>query len=266
MKVITSASGKTSALIGSMVRQYFFRGDGGALVDKGFGPDLMEAMQSGEFQDSIVAHKADVVLVFPQRPNYSAERHLTLGEFYVNELFREVWCLPVSSAIAHPKKKGEFIDGQMSPGILSSFLMRGQSMEEFNNLLQPIEEDAFISWQLNPEVKAQYPNIVDYVQIRMTETLQNSIYSFTVCKGEGVKSYFYLDWSMRPPATDTEKEFLEIANIIASQYSNRLFNDVVEKAALKAAEGYVPEEFPEFKPFPGSEQILAEAKANGKAK
>lgn len=237
MEIISSKSGNSSCLIGTTIRQYYFRGDGGALVRENLGADLLPHMMSGAWQDAVCAHKADVVLVTPQRPGYSSERKLTLGDFYQNELFREVWCIPLESWILDPKTQN-YTEGRMSPFILCTFLMRGRSRDEFQRLLVPFEEQAFAEWTLNKKkLEKQYGSPKEFATVKMLESISNSVYTLTVQKDDsGMKPYYFLEWASRAPKNDTEKEVLEIAQVIGGQYQQHLTNEVVEKAAAKALE------------------------------
>ena len=40
MEIINSKSSSTSVLIGTTIRQYYLRGEGGALINESLGPDL----------------------------------------------------------------------------------------------------------------------------------------------------------------------------------------------------------------------------------
>jgi hypothetical protein len=81
-EVIASTSGNYSALIGSMVRPYYFRADGGAFVDTLFGPDLSKAFQDGSFQAAIVAHKVELAIVYPQPKDDKARQKSSSQNLY----------------------------------------------------------------------------------------------------------------------------------------------------------------------------------------
>lgn len=238
MEIISSKNGNTSVLIGTTIRQYYLRGDGGALINESLGPDLLPHIISGKFADATCAHKADIVLVTPQRPGYQSERRLTIGDFYQNELFREVWCIPVESWIFDTKTQ-KYVEGKMTNNVLGTFLMRGRSKDEFTKLLQPFEEEAFVEWQINKaKLQKQYKSAAEFATAKMIDSISNSIYTFTIQKDDGgMKPYHFLEWASRAPKNDTEKEVLEIAQTIGGQYEQHLVNEVVEKGASKALEG-----------------------------
>lgn len=236
-EVITSTSGNYCALIGSMVRPYYFRADGGAFVDTLFGPDLSKAFQDGSFQTAIVAHKIELAIVYPQRQDYKARRPLTIGEFYINELFQEVWCLPIRSWIRDFKTKKEN-PGRMKPQILSHFLMRGQSMDEFSAIIRPLEENAFIKWEQNKEaISQQYPSAKEFIKSQVGEGITSFIYTANIAEGQGVKPYYYLEWKAHPPSTPLEQDIVEVAQEIGRNYADLLYDEVVEKAHEKALSG-----------------------------
>jgi len=236
MKVIDHKT--TSVLLGSKPKQYYFRGDGGTVVDRNFGSKLGPYLMSGEYTEATVAVKADIILLTPNRPGYSAERPMSLGDFYKNEVFREFWFIPINSWCANPKT-GELFQGTMTPSVVSTFLIRGQSKDEFANLLQPFEERAFEEWMTGDKKKIlkESASMEQFILQRMTQLMNSSVYTFNVEKGNSPQygDYYYLSWSARPAESTFEKELVEISSIISTEHSNCLVNDVVEKAVLKAA-------------------------------
>lgn len=222
MQIVKSSSGKAKVLIGSKPMQYYFRGDKGGLVNRNLGP----TPKDWEYSDSLVSHQADLVMVLG---NQEPMRYMTLGSFYENELFYELWFIPLSSLLLNEGKKGvEEAPGRMTPGVVSTFLMRGQSMESFQDLIQEIEMQVFIEKQ-NENLDSEE------MQQAIMQASLNSIYTFKAEPFEteyGTK--YMMRWSRRLAESDVEKAYIECANTITQQYSHHLINPVVEQAVLKA--------------------------------
>ncbi|MEQ9237984.1 hypothetical protein [Coleofasciculus sp. E2-BRE-01] len=235
MEIITSSSGNYSALLGTISQDYYLRCDGGAFVDTLFGADLTEVYQDGSFQAAIVAHKVELVIIYPMRQGYKARRHLTLGEFYCNELFQEIWFIPLKSWIYDNKTKQEN-PGKMRPQIVSHFLMRGHSMDEFSILIRPIEQEAFLDWEGNKaQLSTKYASAKDYIKTQISQTIVSQIYTTEIVKcDKGIKPYFHLTWNVRKPETELEQDAIEVAQIIGQKHTDLLIHEVTEKAAEKA--------------------------------
>lgn len=222
MDIIKSASGKTKILISSKPSQYYFRGDKGGLVNTNLGP----TPKDWEYQEALVAHTVELVmLVGPNEP----VRNMSLGSFYENEPFFELWFLPISSQLKIEGKKGiEEKLGKMHSNCLSTFLMRGQSMESFQDLVLDIEREVFL------ENIAEDLTEEEMFQL-IKEASLNSIYTFKTMPFEteyGTK--YMMFWTRRIAETETEKEYCELANIISDKHSHQLINPVVEQAVIKA--------------------------------
>jgi hypothetical protein len=237
-------------LIGTSPKQYYFRGDGGAVIKNNdeVGTKITTAKAINAFRRNTVAERFECVMVYPQTPGYKAERALTLGEFYVNEIFRELWFIPLQSLVSEwvdDEKKGITEPGSMTQHVLSTMLIRGQSRDEFNNLLQPLEEQAFMEWQVNSKelAKKYKKGIHEYMAFQMGNLLNNAIYTAQVVEDTSNNgTRYYLKWDIRQAESGIEKDICAISQIIGKEHSSRLVLDFYEKAALKAASpnGVVP--------------------------
>lgn len=244
MKIIESESKKTLVLLPTQLTQYYLRLDGGALLNKQFDPDLTPVLKSGEFDEHTVAQKADVVMLNPNRPNYEAVRQLTLGDFYQNELFREIFCIPLQSWVQD--KSGNYVEkednnNRFEPNVVGSFLIRGRSLDEYSKMIAPFEIELFNEWVKNlTKLSKEYETADAFVKAKSSEVYSTKIFTFElVLSKKGKKPHYYTVWSYRDPQNDTEKELLEIGSKISTDSevsSLYLVNPVAEKGHQKALE------------------------------
>ncbi len=244
MKIIESESKKTLVLLPTKLTQYYLRLDGGALVNKSFDPDLTPAFKSGEFEEHTVAQKADLVILNPKRPGYEAVRPMTLGDFYQNELFREIFCLPIQSWVQN--KTGEYVEkedgiNRFEPNVLGTFMIRGRSLDEYTKMIAPFEIELFNQWVKNlTKLSKEYETADAFVRAKSSEVYSTKIFTFElVLSKKGKKPHYYTVWSYRDPQNETEKELLEIGAKISQNpelSSLYLVNPIAEKAHQKALE------------------------------
>ncbi len=244
MKIISSQSKKTLILLPTTITQYFLRLDGGALLNRQFDADLTPVLKSGEFEEHTVAQKADVVILNPNRPGYEAVRQMTLGDFYQNELFREIFCIPVQSWVQD--KSGNYVEkeddnNRFEPNVLGTFLIRGRSLDEYSKMIAPFEIELFNQWVKNlATLSKEYGTADAFVKAKSSQVYSTKIFTFElVLSQKGKKPHYYTIWSYREPQNETEKELLEIgSNISANPELGGLYlvNPVAEKGHQKALE------------------------------
>lgn len=244
MPIVSSKSGNTDVLIPSIPHHYqwYFRGDGGAIVDERLGNDLTEALTSGKWQEAIVAHKLEMVFMRPNRPDYRAIRRMNLGDFYVNEPFLEIWLIPVKIWQYNFKEK-RYEEPVSPPAIIRSFLVRGHSIDEFMQLIKPVEEQSFLDWTINKkELSKTYKDAAEYQACKVREALLGSIYVAEVVKNTKAKKkdYYYLTWNQREPENAAERELIEIGNTISNEHPMALMNEIYERAAREALKSTAP--------------------------
>ncbi len=245
MKIISSSNGKTSVLLPTQIAQYYMRLDAGALVNKQFDADLTPALKSGDFTEHTVAQKADIVILNPNRTGYEAVRPMTLGDFYQNELFREIFAIPVQSWILDKDDKyvtkPETDANRFEQNVIGSFLLRGRSIDEYARMIAPFEVELFNNWVKNSsKLTKEFESPEAFIAAKSQEVYSTKIFTFElVLTQKGKKPHYYTVWSYREPANETEKELLEIGSLISkdpSLCSLYLVNPVAEKGYQKALE------------------------------
>lgn len=231
MQVIQSNSGKQHVLVTDNPAKYYFRGDKGVVVNEKLPTEIKSKKDNAQLDKASCAHKAEILVVAAR------DRVLTLGEFYTATEFREVWFIPVRSWLGEedtngvPVIKSEEPNGKMKPNILSTMLFRGRTRDEFNELINPLQERAFMDF-LN-DGAGYDPN--QYVTERMATLMTSSLYTFEVAWDKGVKDYAFLNWTV-DEAPDELMDLVDCSHkIIEQSHTNPalLQDSVIEKAAVQ---------------------------------
>jgi hypothetical protein len=164
------------------------------LLDCPAGLTILEAQQGGYLK----GNKADFAIAI-SRP----DRLLTINENFTNEIFTELWVIPVAGGL-----KDQF-KGDAS--ILLSFLMHRRSKDSFAGLYNHFAHRAFQQWC--EEGMPGDPK--EFCFEAIASVLKNYIFCAEFQKVDGAKgTYWFIQWSYRNPQSDFEKDALEAAEMI----------------------------------------------------
>lgn len=149
------------------------------------------------------------------------DRCLTMGTFYEDEPFTELWGFPVSGALRDEFPKN-------SSGLKHTLIHR-QSKDRFAELVKDLTKNLFNSW-IEEGMPGEFG---EYEQTNMANILGQYIFKFEFQRASGANGdYFWIKSSYRKPENEFEEAALEAAQIVfanVSAGSNWCFDPMLDK-------------------------------------
>jgi len=154
------------------------------------------------------------------------DRCLTMGTFYQDEPFTELWGFPVSGALSDEFSKN-------SSGLKNTLIHR-QSKDTFAKLVQDLTKNLFNSW-IEEGMPGEFG---EYEQVNMANVLGQFIFKFEFVRASGANGdYFWIKSSYRKPENDFEEAALEAAQVVYGNVvagSNWCYDPMLDKMDNKA--------------------------------